>query len=207
MREANPAFFARDVLEVAPTLLNAVLRRTEGEVSVALRITEVEAYRGASDPGSHACRGMTTRNRTLFGPAGHLYCYFIYGLHHAINIVVGNSSQPQACLIRAGDIIEGAQVARQRRETRVRQRPLLDYELARGPGCVAQCFDANLTNDGDDLWTGQWRLFVPRDGAVTPHVTGPRVGVSGPGGDETNFPWRYWLAPSASVSRYQRGRR
>lgn len=205
--DAELDFFQRDVLDVAPALLTAVLRRRVAGGAVSLRITEVEAYRGQSDPGSHAFRGKTKRNQTMFGPPGHLYCYFTYGLHHAINIVVGDTDEPQACLIRAGDIVEGAQLARQRREVTGRRRPLPDHELARGPGCVAQCFDANRANDGDDLWTGQWRLLVPRVGVVAPYLTGPRVGVSGPGGDAAKFPWRYWREQSASVSRYHRGRR
>jgi DNA-3-methyladenine glycosylase len=78
--------------------------------------------------------------------------------------------------------------------------------LARGPACVAQSLGVNLTNDGDDVLAGQWRFFVPRDGAVLPHEVGPRVGVSGPGGDPAAFPWRYWLANATSVSTYKPGR-
>lgn len=200
-------FFARDVLELAPALLGGVLRRTDGEAAVSIRITEVEAYAGERDPGAHSYRGKTKRNATLFGPPGHLYCYFTYGLHHAINVVAGQPGQPYGCLIRAGDVIEGADVARIRREHRPRRARLPEHGLARGPGCVAQCFAANLTNDGDDLLEGQWRFFAPCDGAVLAHEVGPRVGVSGPGGDSTAFPWRYWLANSPSVSAFRPGRR
>lgn len=200
------SFFGRDVLEVAPALLGCVLQRTDAEATVSIRITEVEAYAGERDPGAHSFRGMTNRNKTLFGPPGHIYCYFTYGLHHAINLVVGPVGQPYGCLIRAGDVIGGANVARVHREQRPLKAPLTDHKLARGPGCVAQAFDANLTNDGDDLFGGQWRLLVPDDGAVIPHAVGPRVGVSGPGGDASNFPWRYWLADSLSVSAYKPGR-
>lgn len=203
---ANRGFFARDVLEVAPALLGCVLQRNDDEATVAIRITEVEAYAGERDPGAHSYRGMTKRNKTLFGPPGHLYCYFTYGMHHAINVVVGQLGQPHACLIRAGEVIEGAEVARKRREQKPRKVPLLEHGLARGPGCVAQSFGVNLTNDGDDLFAGQWRFFVPRDGAVLPHEVGPRVGVSGPGGDAAAFSWRYWLANTSSVSTYKPGR-
>jgi len=199
------SFFARDVLEVAPALLGCVLQRTDAGTTTSVRITEVEAYAGERDPGAHSYRGMTNRNKTLFGPPGHLYCYFTYGLHHAINIVVGQLGQPYGCLIRAGDVIEGAEHARIRREQKPRKIPLPEHGLARGPGCVAQSFGANLTNDGDDLFSSQWRFFVPRDGVVLPHVVGPRVGVSGPGGVATSFPWRYWLADSQSVSTYKPG--
>jgi DNA-3-methyladenine glycosylase len=82
------------VLEVAPTLLRCVLQRTDAEVTVSIPITEVEAYAGERDPGAHSFRGMTNRNKTLFGPPGHIYCYFTYGLHHAINLVVGQLGNP-----------------------------------------------------------------------------------------------------------------
>jgi DNA-3-methyladenine glycosylase len=199
------SFFARDVLEVAPALLGCVLQRTDAEVTVSIRITEVEAYAGERDPSAHSFRGMTNRNKTLFGPPGHIYCYFTYGLHHAINLVVGQLGQPYGCLIRAGDVIVGADVVRMRRERKPRKALLPDPGLARGPGCVAQSFDVNLNNDGDDLFGGQWRFLVPDNGAVMAHVVGPRVGVSGPGGDASAFPWRYWIANSLSVSAYKPG--
>ena len=203
---ASRDFFARDVLEVAPALLGCVLQRTDAGTTISIRFTEVEAYAGERDPGAHSYRGMTNRNKTLFGPPGHLYCYFTYGLHHAMNIVVGQLGQPYGCLIRAGDVIEGAGVARERREQKPRKVPLPEDGLARGPGCVAQSFGVNLTNDGDDLFSGQWRFLVPRDGVVLPHEVGPRVGVSGPAGGSPDFAWRYWLANASSVSAYKPGR-
>lgn len=196
-------FLARDVLDVAPELLGCVLERTDGEGRVAIRITEIEAYAGERDPGAHSYRGQTKRNSTMFGPAGHIYCYFTYGMHHALNLVVGLPNQPYGCLVRAGEIIAGTELARARREARPHKTALPDWALARGPGNVAQSFGANLTNDGDSLFDGQWRLFVPADGTVLPHSTGPRVGVSGPGGDGAAFPWRYWLPDAASVSAYK----
>ena len=203
---ASRRFFARDVLEVAPALLGCVLQRTDGEGTVSVRITEVEAYAGERDPGAHSYRGMTNRTKTMFGLPGHIYCYFTYGMHHALNLVAGQLGQPYGCLIRAGDVIGGADLARIRREQRPRKVALQDHGLARGPGCVAQSFGANLTNDGDDLFGGQWQFFAPDDGAVLPHASGPRVGVSGPGGDATSFPWRYWLSEASSVSTYKPGR-
>lgn len=203
---ASRRFFARDAVVVAPSLLGCVLRRTGADATMSMRITEVEAYAGDRDPGSHAYRGATKRNRSMFGPPGHLYCYFTYGLHHAMNITFGESGEPGACLIRAGDIIDGVDEARRRRERRPRKAPLTEPGLARGPGCVAQCFGVDLRNDGDDLLSGQWRFFVPRDDAVLPHEVGPRVGVSGPGGDACRFAWRFWLANAPSVSAYKPGR-
>ncbi|MGG5171085.1 DNA-3-methyladenine glycosylase [Pseudarthrobacter sp. J1738] len=91
------------------------MKRTTPPGTVAIRITEVEAYAGERDPGAHSYRGKTSRNKTMFGPAGHIYCYFTYGMHHAINLVAGRPDQPYGCLIRAGDVIEGASLARTRR--------------------------------------------------------------------------------------------
>lgn len=199
------SFFQDDVLDVAPSLLGAVLRRRGPEGTVALRITEVEAYGGSQDPGSHAYRGSTRRNRTMFGPPGHLYCYFIYGMHYAINLVVGESGLGAACLLRAGEVVEGTALARRRRESKPRVAPLLDRALARGPGCVAQCFDANRDNDGDDLVASSWELLVSPARAVEAYRSGPRVGVSGPGG-LPDFPWRFWLENEPSVSAYRPGR-
>jgi DNA-3-methyladenine glycosylase len=206
LRPASRSFFFRDVLEVAPSLLGCVLQRTDEEGTVSLRITEVEAYAGERDPGAHTYRGKTNRNKTMFGPPGHIYCYFTYGMHHALNLVAGEPGQPYGCLVRAGDVVEGIALARSRRERKPRKLPIPDQGLARGPGCVAQCFGANLSNDGDDLFGGQWRFFTPDDGAVLAHRTGPRVGVSGPGGDAAEFPWRFWLPDASSVSTYKPGR-
>jgi DNA-3-methyladenine glycosylase len=103
------------VLEVAPTLLGMILRRTTPEGPVAVRITEVEAYDGPNDPGSHSYRGQTPRNSVMFGPPGHLYVYFTYGMHYCMNIAVGPEGQPSAVLFRAGEVIEGLPLARHRR--------------------------------------------------------------------------------------------
>jgi len=203
---SSRGFFARDALDVAPALLGCVLQRTDPEGTISLRITEVEAYAGERDPGAHSYRGKTNRNKSMFGPPGHLYCYFTYGMHHALNLVTGQPGQPYGCLIRAGDVIAGTELARARREVKPRKVALTDSALARGPGCVARCFGVTLTNDGDDLFGGRWQFFAPEDGSVMPHARGPRVGVSGPGGDATNFPWRYWLTEAASVSTYKPGR-
>ena len=203
---ASRKFFARDSLVVAPELLGTVLARTDADGTVAIRLTEVEAYGGERDPGAHAFRGKTARTATMFGEAGHLYCYFSYGMHHAINIVTGQVGQPYGCLVRAGEVIVGAELARARREAKPRKSPLRDWELARGPACVAQSLDATLATDGDDLLGPQWSLLLPDDHTVLPHETGPRVGLSGPSGDGAAFPWRYWLPGEPSVSAYKKAR-
>ena len=203
---ASREFFARDSLVVAPELLGTVLARTDADGTVAIRLTEVEAYGGERDPGAHAFRGKTARTATMFGEPGHLYCYFSYGMHHAINLVTGQVGQPYGCLVRAGEVIVGAELARARREAKPRKSPLRDWELARGPACVAQSLGASFATDGDDLLGPEWSLLLPDGHTVLPHQTGPRVGLSGPSGDGTVFPWRYWLPGEPSVSAYKKAR-
>lgn len=202
-----PTWFERDPLELAPLLLGGVLRRADASGTVALRLTEVEAYRGADDPGAHTFRGKTARNATMFGPGGHVYCYFTYGMHHAVNIVAGPEGSGWGVLVRAGEVVDGAPLALERRSARRASRPT--GELARGPGNVAQALGATLADDGaalldaaaehaeDALWSFEPAAQPP------PHRTGPRVGVSGPGGDATAFPWRFWIPGQPSVSAYR----
>lgn len=188
LTETTRSFFARDSLVVAPELLGCVL--AHGGVSI--EITEVEAYAGERDPGSHSYRGRTARNATLFGEAGHLYVYFNYGLHHAINLACGEVGQPYGCLIRSGRVIEGVDIARNRRGTSA------DDNLARGPGNLAQAFGATLENNGDDLFGSEWQFLVP--GEPAPFVTGPRVGLS----KAADLPWRFWIPGDPTVSAYRR---
>lgn len=186
--------------EVAPALLGSVL---SGD-GVAIRVTEVEAYAGAQDPGSHAFRGRTDRNRVMFGPAGHLYVYFTYGMHHCVNVVCGPAGEAQAVLLRAGEVIEGLEVARSRRSSPRTGRVPADRDLARGPARLAQALGLTREDDGADLLDAAGHVRLT---AGEPHHrkvrTGPRVGVRGLGGDGTAYPWRFWLEGEATVSDYR----
>ena len=132
------------VLEVAPRLLGAVLRHGD----VAVRLTEVEAYDGPADPGSHAYRGRTPRNAVMFGPPGFLYVYFTYGMHHCCNVVTGPEGTPSAVLLRAGEVVAGVEVARSRRPRST------DRDLARGPARLCQALGIDLADNGADLTSG-----------------------------------------------------
>ena len=193
-------FFERNVFDVAPTLLGCYLERSDSSGTVGIRITEVEAYAGERDPGAHAYRGQTARNATMFGAAGHVYCYFTYGLHHAINLVTNRVGVPYGCLIRAGEVIRGEGVARVRRESARRVHPVLPPDLARGPGSLAQALGVTLLDNGADLFGGNWRFLVPEQQTALPVTIGPRVGVRGVAG---TFPWRYWISGDPTVSRYR----
>lgn len=171
------------VLEVAPRLLGATL--THGGVTV--RLTEVEAYDGADDPGSHAHRGMTRRNEVMFGPAGHLYVYFTYGMHHCCNVVCGPEGRASAVLLRAGEVVDGLELARSRRGRSS------DRDLARGPGRLCQALGIDLAANGLDL-AGHLELH-PQEAGVS---TGPRVGLR----LAADRPWRFWLTDEPTVSRY-----
>ena len=185
----------RSPLLVAPDLLGSVLRVGD----VALRITEVEAYLGVGeDPGSHSFRGQTKRNATMFGDAGHLYVYFTYGMHTCANIVCSPPGNSGGVLLRAGEIIDGLEVARARRLT-----SKADVDLARGPARLTVALDIAMSDDGADLANSRIRLDATAPLPRAAIASGPRTGVSGPGGTET-YPWRFWIAGDPTVSPYKR---
>jgi DNA-3-methyladenine glycosylase len=182
------ALLAAPVVEVAPRLLGAVLRRGD----VAVRLTEVEAYDGPHDPGSHAYRGMTARNAVMFGPPGHLYVYFTYGMHFCCNVSCGPDGRPSAVLLRAGEVVSGLATARGRRPRSS------DRDLARGPARLCQVLAIDRADNGADLAAGPILLEpagAPPDGLVR---TGPRVGLRA----AADRPWRFWLDGEPTVSRY-----
>ena len=178
---------AGPVLEVAPRLLGATLRHGE----VAVRLTEVEAYHGTNDPGSHAANGPTPRNEIMFGPPGFLYVYFIYGMHHCANVVCGPEGEASAVLLRAGEVVEGLATAASRRGGAVR-------DLARGPARLCDALAIDLSHKGTSLLDGPVRLELgePLDPAAI--AVGPRVGLR----LAAERPWRFWIADDPTVSRY-----
>nr|WP_308445755.1 DNA-3-methyladenine glycosylase [Protaetiibacter mangrovi] len=177
--------------EVAPLLLGAVLTGR----GVSVRLTEVEAYLGETDPGSHAFRGVTPRTRTMYGEPAHLYVYLSYGVHACVNVVCSPAGEASAVLLRAGEVVEGVELARGRRPTARR-----DAELARGPGNLTRALGIALTDDTAALDGAPFAL------APAPHppapATGKRVGVSGHGGTDA-FPLRFWIPGDPTVSVYR----
>ena len=162
---------------------------------VSLRITEVEAYLGEQDPGSHAFRGVTPRTRVMFGPPGHLYVYFTYGMHVCANVVCSPEGIATAVLLRAGEIVDGLEVARMRRVTSKK-----DSDLASGPARLTVAMGIPLSANGADLFSGEFSLQAGEE--VSEIESGPRTGVSGPGGS-TDFPWRFWIPGDPTVSPYR----
>ncbi|MEU0334568.1 DNA-3-methyladenine glycosylase [Streptomyces sp. NPDC006193] len=194
-------FFDRPVLEVAQDLLGRVLVRETPDGPIAVRLTEVEAYDGPNDPGSHAYRGRTARNEVMFGPPGHVYVYFTYGMWHCMNLVCGPEGRASAVLLRAGEVVEGAELARRRRLSARN-----DKELAKGPARLATALAVDRALNGTDACAFGETPLRMLSGTPVPADqvrSGPRTGVAGEGGDGDLHPWRYWVADDPTVSPYR----
>jgi DNA-3-methyladenine glycosylase len=215
-------FLARPALEVAPGLLGCVIEHETPDGLVAVMLTEVEAYEGAADPASHAYRGRSRRNAVMFGPAGHAYVYFTYGMHFCVNLVCQPEGTASAVLLRAGRVIEGIPLAARRRSAAARRPPppgdeprgdeprgekaapapgFRERDLASGPARLCQALGVGRALNGadvcDPLSPLRARAAAPSGpGAV---AAGPRVGVS----SAARRPWRFWLAGDPSVSAYR----
>jgi DNA-3-methyladenine glycosylase len=196
-------FFAGPSLQVAPRLLGCVLEHQTAEGLVAVELTEDEAYEGSADPASHSYRGRTARNAVMFGPPGHAYVYFTYGMHFCVNLVCGPEGTATAVLLRAGRIIEGMPLAAARRlAARPTARNLADRDLARGPARLCQALGIDRAQNGVDACDPASPLRIrPGPPAETPRQIsrGPRVGVSSAAGRA----WRFWLTGDPTVSVYR----
>jgi DNA-3-methyladenine glycosylase len=209
-------FFARPSVPVAPDLLGCVLEHQTEAGLVAVELTEVEAYAGASDPASHAYRGKTARNAVMFGPPGHAYVYFTYGMHFCVNLVCLGNGSASAVLLRAGRVIEGEELARTRRTggpRRVRRdrsprgKTVVPYrDLARGPARLCQALDIDRSLDGADVCVPDSPLRMRWPDASTTGrsaerkvASGPRVGIS----VAAEVPWRFWIEGEPTVSAYR----
>lgn len=206
-------FFLPPALEVAPRVLGAILTLDSPEGTVAMRITEVEAYHGVGTPGpydggSHAKDRRTARNASMFGPPGHAYVYFTYGMHYAINLVCSPEGIASGILLRAGEVVAGAEAAlahRAAKRPELEGAALASHLLARGPGNLAAALGITREqHDGLDLFSQPFS-FTPAP-AIAPNIaSGPRVGVGGEAGG-SGFPWRFWIEGDPTVSSYRPGR-
>ena len=189
-------FYRRHPTRVAPELLNKILLRDDGR---AARIVEVEAYAGAEDPAAHSYRGMTARNATMFGEAGHLYVYFTYGMHWGSNAVCGEPGEGVGVLLRAAEPLAGLALMRSLRPAARRER-----DLANGPGKLSQAMGLNRSFDGGDLVSGDRGVRIVDDGLPPPAtpVVGPRIGIS----RAQDFPWRWHVPGHPCVSATLRRR-
>ncbi|WP_269511559.1 DNA-3-methyladenine glycosylase [Burkholderia sp. IMCC1007] len=185
------AFFDRPATDVAPQLLNKILAAADGRAG---RIVEVEAYAGALDPAAHTYRGKTPRNATMFGPPGHMYVYFTYGMHWCCNCVCGPDGTGTGVLIRALEPLHGLERMREARPPLTR-----DRELCRGPARLTQALGITGAQDGVDLVDAREGFAIVDDGTAPPAnpVGGPRIGIR----VGTELPWR-WSVPG---NRYVSG--
>ncbi|MDA8296772.1 MAG: DNA-3-methyladenine glycosylase [Actinomycetota bacterium] len=188
------AELAQASLEVAPRLLNALIC-AGGRIG---RIVEVEAYAGADDPASHAYRGRTARNATMFEGPGRLYTYLSYGMHICANVTCGAVGRASAVLIRAIAPVAGIPAMRDGRPER-----LADALLGSGPGRACRSLGITLADDGSDLCARGSHLVLARDGVAAPRspLVGPRVGLSARCGDALHWPWRFAVPGERAVSR------
>lgn len=184
------AFFDRSAIATAPQLLNKILAAADGRAG---RIVEVEAYAGAIDPAAHTYRGKTARNATMFGPPGHMYVYFTYGMHWCCNCVCGPEGDGSGVLIRALEPVYGIEQMRA-----VRPRVTHDRDLCRGPARLSQAMGIGGAQDGIDLVTANEGFAILDDGMAPPKelMGGPRVGIS----RGLDFPWRWCVPGNRHVS-------
>lgn len=185
------SFFARDPQVVAPELLNKLLIHN----GVGGLIVEVEAYDGDSDPASHAYRGRTPRNDVMFGPPGHLYVYFTYGMHYCCNTVCAEEGRATGILIRAIEPVQGIETMRARRPKAGNG----DHHLASGPGKICQALAIDRTHNGADLISADSGIQVLDAGVDPPAhpAQGTRIGIRA----GTELPWRWWVSGNRNVSR------
>ena len=176
--------FAQPADVVAPQLLGCVITHN----GVSVRLTEVEAYVGSTDPAAHTYRGKTARNAAMFGPPGRLYVYFSYGIHHNGNIVCAPEGEGQGCLMRGGEVVAGEELARERRQ-RPERAPIPFENLARGPGNLGQALGLTLADNGA-------RVELTMREEAPEWVAGPRIGIS----KNAEAPLRFWIPGDKTVS-------
>lgn len=191
-KRLNRDFYARNALVVAPALLNKMLVAPDGRAG---RIVEVEAYRGADDPGSHGHRGRTKRNATMFGPPGHLYVYFTYGMHWCANVVAETDGAAAAVLLRALTPVEGLDAMYEARGPAARRH----RDLCSGPAKLTQALGIDGDLDGADLVIGDRGVTIADDGQPPPPdpTVTTRIGLT----NGTDLPWRFYIAGTADLSR------
>jgi DNA-3-methyladenine glycosylase len=225
-------FFARPSVEVAPDLLGCVLEHETADGLVAVELTEVEAYAGASDPASHAYRGKTRRNAVMFGPPGHAYVYFTYGMYFCVNLVcLGEAASASAVLLRAGAIVAGEELARARR-TRGRApsrtspsrtspsrtspsrtspsrtspsgtSTVASRDLARGPARLCLALGIDRALDGADACVPSSPLRVGTGAEPAPRSVKIASGPRVGVSSAAEIPWRFWLQGDPTVSAYR----
>lgn len=185
------AFYQRDTIQVAKELLGCYLVHNSPEGVTAGRIVETEAYLGQTDPACHSYRGMTERCKTMFGPAGMVYVYLIYGIHYCFNITTDQPGVAAAVLVRALEPLEGIKLMQKRRGRKK------TTELCSGPGKLTQAMGFSLEHDGMSLFDGIIEVY---GGCLRPEeeiVTTTRIGIS----KAADWPLRFYLKNNSFISK------
>jgi DNA-3-methyladenine glycosylase len=202
-RPLGRRFYLQPTLRVARDLLGKVLVHETPEGLAAGRIVEVEAYRGPADRAAHSSGGhRSARNEVMYGPPGHAYVYFVYGMHHCVNVVTRPRGCPEAVLIRALEPLDGEALMRVRR--RLPDGP--SWRLCRGPGALCQALGIGRSENGADLVHARLRVLDAPRVAARDVVCTPRIGVAYAGTDAAR-PWRFALRTSLAVSGRRLARR
>ncbi len=185
-------FYSRNTLVVAKDLLGKYLIRHLNDENIVAKIVEVEAYRGSDDPASHAYKGQTPRNQLMFGKAGFSYVYFTYGKHYCLNVTTEKEGIPGAVLIRAIEIMDGLELARQNRKANSL------VNLSNGPGKLTEALNITKIHNGLDL-TERNELFIRHSEIDRSHeiTVSRRIGIKA--GSEKL--WRFYIKDSTSVSK------
>jgi DNA-3-methyladenine glycosylase len=184
------SFYARAPVELARDLLGRILFYRTAEGLLAGRIVETEAYTGGTDPASHAYRGPTARNAVMFGPAGHAYVYFSYGMHYCLNVTAERPGKPGAVLLRALEPLAGVELMRARGD----HGP--EVRLLSGPGKIGRAFGLNLADNGRDLTRGPLGIAAGTTVGDAQVATSRRIGIS----RAVDLPYRFSVIGSRSVS-------
>jgi DNA-3-methyladenine glycosylase len=184
-------FFSRDPVSLARDLLGRILFYRSADGLLAGRIVETEAYTGSTDPASHAFRGPTGRNAVMFGPAGHAYVYFSYGMHHCLNVTAERPGQPGAVLLRALEPLAGIEVMRARGDRGPEAR------LLSGPGKIGRAFGLTLEDNGRDFTRGALGVAAGSPPRAREVAVSRRIGIS----RAVDLPYRFAVIGSRSVSR------
>jgi len=199
----NRRFYARDPAVLARALLGQVLVRVLADgVRLSGVIVETEAYLGVEDRAAHTCGGRrTARNASMWGPAGHAYVYFTYGMHHCMNVVAEAPGQPSAVLLRALEPVEGIERMRAHRSVKIAASRLRQIDLCSGPAKLAQALAIDRALDGADLITGQM-LFIEHGQPLPADriAAGPRIGVDY-AGEWAQKPLRFGVVGNPNLSR------
>lgn len=201
-RAVDREFFQQDTEILARALLGTILAHETPEGLTAGRVVEVEMYRGAKDRAAHSYRGVpTARTQVMFGPPGHAYVYFIYGMHYCLNVVAAPDGVGEAILLRALEPIAGLELMAKRRRLAWPLGSRAARNLTNGPGKLASALSVSKAQYGLPLWSSSLRFYQGESPLSMAEIReGPRINI-GYAGEAAHYPWRFWIQGNPFVSR------